>query len=360
VAWGQASGPTHQRGGGALGDETGQPGLLRLFNRQLAGQIGWLLPLAAIGLVTAAWQTRLQWPITQRHQSLLLWAAWLVPMLVFFSVASFFHRYYLEMMAPAIAALAGAGLVALWTDYRRSGWRGWLLPIALVSTVAVEAIILSDFPEWSRWLTPLVMGLCLLAATVLTLVRLVSPPGQRRWVRIAAGVGVTTLLFPMLIWAAIPVWHGGHSGLPYAGPDLLEEPHHNSTTVERTRLTDYLLANQGDATYLAATLRANDAAPLILAIGEPVMALGGFSGSDQILTPQELRDQVADGTVRFFLLSPDSGRQTPLVRWITQACTAVPDSQWRDTAAGRGGRQRLFDCGTLAASAVQSTGGTHE
>lgn len=358
---GQTSAPPPQQdGGGGLGDEIGEPGLLRLFNRQLAGQTSWLLPLAVIGLLAAAAQTRLRWPPTRRHQNLLLWAAWLLPMVIFFSVASFFHRYYLEMLAPAIAALAGAGVVALWADYRQPGWRGWLLPLALLGTAVVEAIILSDFPEWSRWLTPLVVGLCLLAAAVLTLVRLALSPDQRRWTGAAAGIGVAALLLPMLVWAAIPVWHGGHSGLPYAGPDLLAEPDRRATAVEPSRLTSYLLANQGDATYLAAMLRANDAAPLILATGKPVMALGGFSGGDQILTQDELREEVAEGRVRFFLLSGDGGRQAPLVRWVTQACTAVPERDWRSPAAGRGGRQQLFDCGALAADTVKSIGESYE
>jgi len=42
--------PAPGRGGGRpFSDETGDPGLLRLFNHQLAGQISWLLPLAGWG-----------------------------------------------------------------------------------------------------------------------------------------------------------------------------------------------------------------------------------------------------------------------------------------------------------------------
>jgi len=73
------------------------------LNRQLAGQISWLLPLAGLGFPAAGWQTRLRLPLTRRHQSLLLWGVWLLPMLIFFSFANLFHRYYLEMLAPAIA-----------------------------------------------------------------------------------------------------------------------------------------------------------------------------------------------------------------------------------------------------------------
>jgi 4-amino-4-deoxy-L-arabinose transferase-like glycosyltransferase len=273
-------------------------------------------------------------------------------MAVFFSVANLFHRYYLEMLSPAIGALVGAGVVALWEDYRRPGgstsltvkWRGWLLPLALVGSAAFEAAILSGFPDWSRWLTPLVVGLCLAAAAVLVVVRLVRRSDRRTWVAIVAAVGVLALLIPMAVWAFIPVWHGGHTGLPYAGPDLLEEPG-DAAPRDADRLVDYLLANQGDVTYLVATLNAQTAAPIILATGEPVMALGGFTGGDPILTEKGLAELVADGTVSFFLVPPQGNRQNGLTRWVAEHCAVVPPQVWGASPAGPGGPSPLFNCG---------------
>src|SRR5205807_9796009 len=43
-------------GGGATFG--GQPGLLRMLNAEVGGQIAWLLPLAAVGLVAGLWLTR--------------------------------------------------------------------------------------------------------------------------------------------------------------------------------------------------------------------------------------------------------------------------------------------------------------
>ncbi|MBN1954942.1 MAG: glycosyltransferase family 39 protein [Anaerolineae bacterium] len=343
---GQPAAGAARGGNGALSDETGEPGLLRLFNRQLAGQISWLLPLAGLGLVAAAWQTPLRFPLQRRQQSLLLWAVWLLPMIVFFSVANLFHRYYLEMMAPAIAALVAAGVVAMWDDYRRPGWRGWLLPLSLVGSAAVAAGILAEFPAWSRWLTPLVAGGCGLAALGLAAARLVPAWRQRSWPRLLAAAGTLTLLVPMLTWSLIPVLYGGHAGLPYAGPDLLQAPR-DGNELEAGAWVDYLLANQGDAVYLAATLNARSAAPLILATGEPVMALGGFSGGDPILTVEEMAGRVAAGEVRFFLLSAADGQQRDLVRWVTGQCTAVPPTAWQANRGGRGEQVQLYDCGEI-------------
>jgi len=217
----QAGGPPVQSG--VRSSETGEPGLLRLFNHQLAGQISWLLPLAGLGFLAAAWQTRPRLPLSRRHQNLALWAIWLLPMLVFFSMANLFHRYYLEMLAPAIAALVGAGVVAMWRDYKSNRARGWLLPLALIGSAAVEALILVEFPDWSPWLTPIVLGLCFLAGMALALARLILRSERRVWMGAVAAVGVLALLVPMLVWAAIPVLYGNHAGLPYAGPDLLAE-----------------------------------------------------------------------------------------------------------------------------------------
>ena len=67
------------------------------------------------------------------------------------------------------------------------------------------------------------------------------------------------------------------------------------------KLISYLRANRGQAAFLVATGSAGDASPLILATGEPVMALGGF-GADKILTADQLAARVRDGQIRFFLL----------------------------------------------------------
>ena len=80
---------------------------------------------------------------------------WLLTMGIFFSVAGFFHQYYMTEMAPAIAALFGIGLVTMWQDYRRPGWRGWLLPFALIATAAEQIYILKSYPTWNQILIPL-------------------------------------------------------------------------------------------------------------------------------------------------------------------------------------------------------------
>jgi 4-amino-4-deoxy-L-arabinose transferase-like glycosyltransferase len=121
-----------------------------------------------------SWQGRPRIPLRhQRHQALVLWGTWLISLVVFFSVAGDWDPHYLAMLAPALAALVGVGVVTLWDDYRSAGWRVWLLPLTLVGTASLQLHILAHYPNWSRWLAP--------AIVILTLGAVVSLAVVLRW-----------------------------------------------------------------------------------------------------------------------------------------------------------------------------------
>lgn len=383
---GQAPGgqpPTPPGGDDGRGNETGDVSPWRLFNAQLGGQVSWFLPLALLSAVLLAWRTKLSWPLTREHQAVMLWGAWVVPQVVFFSFAGLFHRYYLEMLAPGVAALAGAGLAMMWADYKAG--RGWWLPVAVLLTAGVEALIISAFPAWAVWLVPTVLILSIIAALGLLGLRL-THNHQLPITNYMALAGLVILLLAPALWSFTPVW-ASDTALPYAGPELLQQgggPRRTgSVAPQNYALADYLTAHRAGEKYLAATLNANTAAPLILATGEPVMALGGFSGGDQILTVGELTAKVQAGEVRFFLISeqngpgqipsggnpPSNGNQLPggnpppgnnasqgggprggqnseLTKWVTEQCTSIPMSEYSNQVqnSGPGGPVSLYDC----------------
>jgi 4-amino-4-deoxy-L-arabinose transferase-like glycosyltransferase len=62
------------------------------------------------------------------------------------------------------------------------------------------------------------------------------------------------------------------------------------------------------------------AAPLIIATGKPVIAMGGFAGSDPILTPQQLQDLIDAGQVRFVMIG---GARS--ARWRNANLEAIGD-----------------------------------
>ncbi|WP_455566458.1 mannosyltransferase YkcB-related protein [Nonomuraea spiralis] len=98
----------------------------------------------------------------------------------------------------------------------------------------------------------------------------------------------------------------------------------------------YLVANQGEATWLVAVSSAQQASSIILSTGRPVIAMGGFTGSDPAMTVPRLRELLSSGRLRYVLTGggpgPGGGGDTEVTTWVTANCTAVD------------GRTGLYDC----------------
>jgi 4-amino-4-deoxy-L-arabinose transferase-like glycosyltransferase len=104
------------------------------------------------------------------------------------------------------------------------------------------------------------------------------------------------------------------------------------------RLVEFLTDHYHDERFLLATLSAQQAAPLIIATGMPVMAIGGYAGTDPILTPESFSRMVQQKQLRFVLIGvtgPPGLRaraaavQAPLVVWVQQHGLLVDAALWR-------------------------------
>jgi 4-amino-4-deoxy-L-arabinose transferase-like glycosyltransferase len=328
-------------------EDVGDPGPLRLLNPQLGGQIGWLLvALAVVGLVAAtwhSWQRHPHLPLSHREdQALLLWATWLVSLLLFFSVAGDWDPHYLAMLSPAVAALVGVGVVALWDDYRSPARRGWLLPLVLVGSASIQLHILAQYPEWRRWLAPTIVILCLAAAASLVVARL-TPQLKGSGLPLGAiSLGVGSLLLAPSIWAVSTVWYGAETRSPTAGPQAEASElssRFGSEGSEVAPLVEYLEANQGDAEYLVAAIRSRIASPIILNTDEPVISLGGFNGADPVFSNERLAGLVREGAVRYFLIE-GRDREEKSVRWIRENCEHVRQEMGQSSDS----TVLLYDC----------------
>jgi 4-amino-4-deoxy-L-arabinose transferase-like glycosyltransferase len=362
--------------------DTGNPGLLRLFNEPLGGQIVWLLPMALLGMLALAWQwspaspdepqpTTVRGRLARvwqrrprlrqdfRQQSLIVWGVWLLTVALFFSAASFFHQYYLSTLAPAICALFGIGVVVMWQDYRRSGWRGWLLPLAILLTALEQIHIITSNPSWGSWLIPVIAITCAIAAVALFVARLLPRLRSARHLLMpAVGLALIGLLLTSAVWSAVPGLENIAANLPTAGPTrsgIGSAGGAGGLNVD-TALVRYLEANRGSAKYLVAMASSHGADSIILATNQPVMALGGFSGNDPILTTSQLATLVDNGTVRFFLIDSGGGGfgggQSSLTSRVTQHCTVVSSSLYTNSnssssggaGGGMGGSGTLYSC----------------
>lgn len=86
----------------------------------------------------------------------------------------------------------------------------------------------------------------------------------------------------------------------------------------------YLQENKGNAKYLLVAQSSNSLSQIVIQTGENVMALGGFSGSDNILTLAQFKTMVKNGEVRFAMTEGRGGAgNNEIMNWIQQNGTAV-------------------------------------
>ena len=106
----------------------------KLFVGALGRDGGWLLALALV-IALAVLVERRRAPRGDRQRAaVLLWGGWLVVLAAFFSSGRYINSYYLVALAPAIAALCGIGLSAVWDGIARRPSR-----LALAGLVAACA-----------------------------------------------------------------------------------------------------------------------------------------------------------------------------------------------------------------------------
>jgi 4-amino-4-deoxy-L-arabinose transferase-like glycosyltransferase len=215
----------------------------------------------------------------------------------FFSIAGFFHQYYLIMLAPAIAALTGAGGVELYHFYKnREGWKKWLLPIAIFGTAGFQIFILYPYGKQIGYIWPAAVGVLGTGSALI----LSAMANKEKLARLAAVGGIMALLAAPLYWAATPLLYGGNSMLPAAGPSsgfdrgMQNGPSTGGEMRENMSLPllNYLMTHNTGEKYLFATTNAGTAEPYIIQTGKAVMTMGGFSGTDPILTVDQLKQMI--------------------------------------------------------------------
>jgi 4-amino-4-deoxy-L-arabinose transferase-like glycosyltransferase len=403
-------------GGGGMGGGgfSGTPGILRLFNAELGGQVAWLLPFALMALVTGI-ALRGRAPRTDlRRAAYLTWGGWLLVTGAVFSLMSgVIHSYYAVALVPAIAALVGGGAVDMWALRARARRGGLPLAVAILASAATACVLLERSASFVPGLGTVVLFVGIAAAVVVAL-----PVDAAPRLRLAvAAVGMAALLAGPVAYSAYTVGQALSGGDPSAGPQAassdrgpggpgpalvgfgaaaapgappagaapfgappagaapasgatdgsaaddgpraamdggdgapaaLGGPGGQDASVDAA-LVEYLVANRGDATWIVAVRSANTAAPIQLATGAPVMAMGGFTGSDPAPTLDELRDAIASGELRFVLVGGAGGGPGGAIggstsserdAWVTATCTLVD--------YGGTGTSSLYDCAGAA------------
>lgn len=360
---GKGGGPNGgQQGGGMGSSEIGTASISRLWSTNLYGQISWLLLTAICGIIVFIRKINLK-KLTEKQCVLAFWGSWLATMGAFFSFAGFYHRYYLCMMAPEIAVLAGVGIVKMYEEFRaKASWRQFMLPISLVGTIALQFKCVWSYTALRSWLVPL-MAVTAIASLVLMAVNYIK---QKRIISLAAtGFMIVSILAAPFYWSLTPVMYVTNTTMPYADPNLGSQNNmgvpnmpggssskNNTTTKTNTNSTttkisskskatakssgleNYLVSNYTEGSFLVVAQRSNTVAQMIINTGLPAYAYGGFLGSDNSLTLDKLKELVKEGKITYFLISGEGGgnENSEIISYVKQHATLIDPTEYGGTS----------------------------
>ncbi|CAN5638341.1 glycosyltransferase family 39 protein [soil metagenome] len=360
------------------GGNWGSTGWNRLFNSEFGSQAAWLIPAALVLLGAGLWLRR-RAPRTDRARAgLILWGGWFLVTAAAFSFGKgIIHPYYTVALAPAVGALVGIGVVPWWQRRERTSAR-IVLAGTLALTTTFSYFLLHRTPDWAPLLQDLVLIGGLLAAALIAFA-----PTLRG--KVGAGIAAAALVLALAGPTAYSLQTASvaHSGsLPTAGPGssgmggpggggagpgfgggtpptgaaptgttgTVTAPTGAATTgtgnagslldgsTSTDDITALLQADAGSYRWVAAAIGSNSASGYQLAADEPVMAVGGFNGSDPSPTLAEFQAYVAAGDIHYFIAGgggmgggmgggPGGGTSTSttseISTWVTANYTAT-------------------------------------
>ena len=314
-------------GGGIGGGFGGATGITRLFQADFGGQIAWLLPAALLALAAMLWLSR-RAPRTDRTRAAaLVWGGWLlVTGLVFSYMSGIIHPYYTIALAPAIGALVGIGSVELWRV--RHTWFACAVLAAGLAITAIWAWILLDrSPGWFPWLRVAIVIAGAAAAGMILARRALRPAAGWRRTVLAAAVPLALIggLGAPMAYSIDTAATTQSGAVPSAGPTVAGSfgiPGARSgfpggadrrlpagagggsggqASISAT-VAKLLEAGASGYRWAAATVSSTSAASIELGSnGVPVMAIGGFSGSDPAPSLAEFEKLVSGHQIHYFV-----------------------------------------------------------
>ena len=262
----------------------------------------------------------------------------------FLSFAGFYHRYYLCMFAPAISILFGVGFIQMLKEFKeKKCWKQCILPLAFITTMAIEIKYVFSYVDLRTWLIP-IMGITAVISLGLMITNYFKPK-KVRTLLLSIFMLISMLAAPFY-WALTPVIYVPNSTMPYAGPELASDGNkagtinsenystNDSLELSGNYLEEYLVQNYKEGSYLVVAQRANSVAPYIIDTGLPAYAYGGFLGSDNSLTLQNLKTLVEEGKITYFLISDQNGGgegSSEITSYVKEKATLIDQSEYSDT-----------------------------
>jgi hypothetical protein len=305
-------------------------------------------------------------------------------------MAGIFHAYYTVALAAPVAALVGIGGWTLWSERHRP-WTLWVLAAASGTTTAWAVVLLGRSADWLPWLRWAVLAvgvlgtLALAAAALRPRIGALARAGAA--LALVAGLaGPTAYTLQTVATAhtgsivtAGPTVSSGFGGMPGGGMPGGQgaqpgggqmgqpptggqggqpgQPPTGQGTMPggqgqgggpggggagggmgglldgaevSDEVAQLLLQDADRYTWAAAAVGSQNAASYQLETEEPVMAIGGFNGSDPSPTLEQFQEYVAAGEIHWFIGGTGFGGQnggssasSEIAAWVEENFTAT-------------------------------------
>ncbi|MEV4989579.1 glycosyltransferase family 39 protein [Pseudarthrobacter sp. LMD1-1-1.1] len=373
------------------GNGWGVPGLFRMFNNEFGGQIAWLLPSALILAAGLLWVGRRAPRTDPVRASVLVWGSWvLVTGLVFSFMAGIIHPYYAVALAPGIAGLTGLGAVLLW-QHRQQAAAAIVLAAAVAAAALTAFSLLGTTSAYGPWLRWVVLAGGLAGAAGAGFSKFLGMRSVQRATAalaitaslagpLAYSISTASTAHSGAIVSAGPTagFGAGPGGAPAgvrnsrngSGPNStggssiagqsntnpgstaqgntgqgFRQPNAQGGTgfaggrgggvggllgapTPSADLVAALKSSASSYTWAAAVVGSNNAAGYQLATELPVMAVGGFNGTDPSPTLAQFQDLVARGEIHYFIgggamrSTTGSDAATRIAEWVAANFTS--------------------------------------
>ncbi|WP_350223891.1 glycosyltransferase family 39 protein [Pseudarthrobacter sp. efr-133-R2A-89] len=310
-------------------------GYQRFLEPQYSGQFGWFLPLAFAGLGLAA-----VWLVSKRGNSsrnalLLFCGLWFLTSTgVLAYMSGIVHPYYALTAVPPLSVLAAVSLCYL------IGRKEWRLRFILTATLTVTAVLAfvsaarstADFPNAPQ------AFLILWPTTIAALVVPTKSPKIRNFQHVLL---FCTLLAGPCIWSINTILSAHVGAGVIAGPRIngirSDDPNRSRLgpdvspnivavamgDMPEPKMLNLLSSRQQTGTWYTAIVGSASAANYQLALGHPVMPLGGFDGTDPYPTLEQFKSLVEEKRVASMVIqnlppltTEGRGESARIVEWV--------------------------------------------
>jgi 4-amino-4-deoxy-L-arabinose transferase-like glycosyltransferase len=311
--------------GKILGGTLPGPGWNRLLAGPLAHDVAWLLPAAAISLVSLLVMLRRSPRRDPVFAATIFWGAWLAVFFLLLSDLSRLNAYYVAVLCPAVAAVIGIGISRCATQSDRSRRLAGLLAAGVGATAG-----------YSLWLVPGITGIrpeILIIGSLAAVIALTAIVWQaRRSERTAAAWNwalglclVAVMVCPLFATWTVVANGEGPFDTPFERPALITDDE-TGVNLFQSRLAffgGYLYhENLGhEPEFYGAVDTSSQAGAYITGTGLEFLPIGGYTGGLSTPTLATIEHLARAGELTFVLvpLNPASG--DPRIDWLISHCT---------------------------------------